>query len=133
MRALEPCCWCNPSKRLVLLQAVIPHGLLKASLSTIAGCTHNPCHLPVSLLPRSQVRHNPDSGKLQWQNRPLTNELITCAAADVAYLIPLLETQVGPGPAWNPGLRPQPWHAQPCRVLHATHAEALATGWLLDA
>lgn len=41
-----------------------------------------------------QVRHNADGTKLQWQNRPLTNELITCAAADVAYLIPVMETQV---------------------------------------
>ena len=31
---------------------------------------------------------------IQWQARPLSDELITAAAADVAYLIPLMETLV---------------------------------------
>eukprot|EP00775_Hariotina_reticulata_P008646 gene8646-8827_t len=29
-----------------------------------------------------------------WQNRPLSEDLVTCAAADVAYLLPLMEIQV---------------------------------------
>jgi hypothetical protein len=29
-----------------------------------------------------------------WQNRPLSEDLITCAAADVTYLLPLMEIQV---------------------------------------
>ncbi|KAF8071338.1 hypothetical protein HT031_001422 [Scenedesmus sp. PABB004] len=29
-----------------------------------------------------------------WQDRPLSEELVTCAAADVAYIIPLMESQV---------------------------------------
>ncbi|WIA32542.1 hypothetical protein OEZ86_003353 [Tetradesmus obliquus] len=42
------------------------------------------------------VRHT-ESGKEAvklWQNRPLSAELVTCAAADVAYLIPLMELQL---------------------------------------
>lgn len=67
-------------------------------------CVYVPCPTPVSLcgccccLVVWQVRHV-DAGKdtpRLWQQRPLTNELITCAAADVAYLIPLMETQVCP-------------------------------------
>jgi ribonuclease D len=30
-----------------------------------------------------------------WQDRPLSEELVMCAAADVAYLIPIMELQVG--------------------------------------
>lgn len=40
------------------------------------------------------VRHQQNNTTLQWQNRPLTNTLVTCAAADVAYLIPVMESQV---------------------------------------
>ncbi|WIA12400.1 hypothetical protein OEZ85_012445 [Tetradesmus obliquus] len=42
------------------------------------------------------VRHT-ESGKEAvklWQDRPLSAELVTCAAADVAYLIPLMELQL---------------------------------------
>ena len=28
-------------------------------------------------------------GRSMWQQRPVTADLVTCAAADVAYLIPL--------------------------------------------
>lgn len=53
--------------------------------------------LTCSLLP--QVRHT-ESGKQaprMWQQRPLSNELITCAAADVTYLIAIMELQVKGG------------------------------------
>ncbi|KAF6262124.1 hypothetical protein COO60DRAFT_1699425 [Scenedesmus sp. NREL 46B-D3] len=42
------------------------------------------------------VRHNEahkEAVKL-WQDRPLSEELVTCAAADVAYLVPLMELQL---------------------------------------
>jgi hypothetical protein len=73
--------------------AVSTHG----SLSPRYVACQLPCLIVCLLAPAlhaQQVRHSTDSGKLQWQNRPLTNELITCAAADVAYLVPLMETQV---------------------------------------
>jgi ribonuclease D len=34
------------------------------------------------------------STRRMWQDRPLPEELVTCAAADVAYLVPLMELQV---------------------------------------
>ncbi|KAI8472313.1 MAG: ribonuclease H-like domain-containing protein [Monoraphidium minutum] len=39
------------------------------------------------------VRHDSetDGAKRVWQQRPMTDDLVTCAAADVAYLIPLAE------------------------------------------
>jgi hypothetical protein len=36
----------------------------------------------------------PPPSRRLWQDRPLSAELVTCAAADVAYLIPLMELQV---------------------------------------
>lgn len=56
------------------------------------SCSHHSPHLGARL--PLQVRHQQDNTFLQWQNRPLTNTLITCAAADVAYLIPVMESQV---------------------------------------
>lgn len=56
------------------------------------SCSHHSPRLGARL--PLQVRHQQDNTVLQWQNRPLTNTLITCAAADVAYLIPVMESQV---------------------------------------
>lgn len=38
-----------------------------------------------------------EHARLLWQSRPLNDELVMAAAADVAYLIPLMEAQVGGG------------------------------------
>lgn len=81
-------CW-RPKVTLATLQVF----LSSCRFQEAGGAQCSVVALVLGRLVLLQIRHQ-ENVKLQWQNRPLTDELITCAAADVTYLIPLMETQV---------------------------------------